>query len=105
MRKIKTYEIVWDSNGFKQIKTIVTKEDWENLVKPIKNAIDYIKDGNRGGKDNSHSICLKNTLKDMFGKHDLYLEGSPMDIACKTGIYDVSTSTRKCVYKCKSKII
>lgn len=85
-RVICKYKITYSSNGFSQEKQLVSKEDWDNILKPIKKAISIIEDDNKG-KQNEQSILLRNSLKIMFGDYDTcFPEKSPLHLSIKSGI-------------------
>jgi hypothetical protein len=80
------YQITYASNGFIQDKQLVSKEDWDNILKPIKKAISIIEDDNKG-KQNEQSKMLKESLKIMFGDCNIcFTEGSPLHLSIKSGL-------------------
>ena len=67
-RILKSYHIQYLANGFIQKKYLVSKDDWDNIIKPIKKAITIIEDDNKG-KENVQSKLLKDSLKIMYGDY------------------------------------
>lgn len=84
-RVLGCYQITYASNGFIQDKQLISKDDWNNILKPIKNAISIIEDDNKG-KQNKQSKLLKESLKLMFGDYNIcFPEGSPLHLSIKSG--------------------
>jgi hypothetical protein len=84
-RVLGCYKITYASNGFIQDKQLVSKENWDNILKPIKKAISIIEDDNKG-KQNEQSKLLKESLKLMFGDYNIcFPEGSPLHLSIKSG--------------------
>ena len=85
-RVLSHYEVTYASNGFKQIKGLVTDEDYDTIIKPISKAISIIEDDNKG-KSNTQSKLLKESLKLMFGDYENCIkQTSPLGDSIKTGI-------------------
>jgi hypothetical protein len=85
-RVLGVYEITYLENGFVQTKSLISEYNFNNILKPIKNAIKIIEDDNRG-KENEQSQLLKQSLKLMFGDYnECFTEDSPMGKSIKTGI-------------------
>ena len=85
-RVLSLYEVTYASNGFKQIKGIVTNEDYDTIIKPIAKAISIIEDDNKG-KPNLQSKLLKDSLKIMFGDFENCIrQTSPLGESVKTGV-------------------
>lgn len=83
-RSLGLYEIEY-ANNIKQHKTLISKEDYELILRPIEKIITTIKDDN-GGKSNKQTELLKESLKEIFGNYDPYfVVGSPLYAAMKTG--------------------
>ena len=81
-----SYNVTYLSNGFVQVKHIVSRDDWEIILKPIKKAIAMIEDENNG-RQNYHSKLLKDNLKSMFDDYNnCYPVGCPLYLSLKTGI-------------------
>lgn len=81
-----SYNVTYLSNGFVQVKHIISRDDWEIILKPIKKAIAMIEDENNG-RQNYHSKLLKDNLKSMFGDYNnCYPVGCPLYLSLKTGI-------------------
>lgn len=79
------YEITYKTNGFKQNKTLISKYEWDNILKPLKKVISIIEDSNRG-KPSDESNLLKDSLKIMFGNYDnCFPEESPLHLSIKNG--------------------
>lgn len=79
------YRITYASNGFIQDKQLVSKEDWDNILKPIKKAISIIEDDNKR-EQNEQSKLLKESLKIMFGDYSIcFPECSPLHLSIKSG--------------------
>lgn len=79
------YEITYKSNGFKQNKTLISKYEWDNILKPLKKVISIIEDSNRG-KPSNESNLLKDLLKIMFGNfNNCFPEESPLHSSIKNG--------------------
>lgn len=77
---------MYESNGFIQIKGLVSDEDYINILKPIKKAINIIEDSNKG-KPNRQSELLKQSLGIMFGDYnECMTQSSPMGLSLKSGI-------------------
>lgn len=84
-RIIGSYKITYNNSGISQLKNLVSKDDWDNVLKPIKNAISIIEDDNKG-RQNDQSKLLRESLKLMFGDIDVcFKEGSPMYESIKSG--------------------
>ena len=80
------YQITYASNGFVQDKTLVSSENWDNILKPLKKVILIMEDDNRG-KENEQSKLIKQSLKIMFGDYSIcFKEGSPLHESIKTGV-------------------
>jgi hypothetical protein len=89
-RVLGCYQITYASNGFIQDKQLVSKEDWDNILKPIKKAISIIEDDNKG-KQNEQSRLLKESLKLMFGNYNIcFPEGSPLHLSIKSGFLSLT---------------
>jgi hypothetical protein len=99
------YQITYASNGFIQDKQLVSKEDWDNILKPIKKAISIIEYDNKG-KQNEQSKLLKESLKIMFGDYTIcFPEGSPLHLSIKSGFISLSEhqgGDHKVSWKCVS---
>lgn len=81
------YEVTYESNGFIQIKGLVSDEDYINILKPIKKAINIIEDSNKG-KPNRQSELLKQSLGIMFGDYnECITQSSPMGLSLKSELY------------------
>jgi hypothetical protein len=79
------YQITYASNGFIQDKTLISAENWNNILKPLKSVIEIIEDDNKG-KENEQSKLIKQSLKLMFGDYSIcFKEGSPLHKSIKTG--------------------
>lgn len=88
-RILKSYHIQYLANGFIQKKYLVSKDDWDNIIKPIKKAITIIEDDNKG-KENIQSKLLKDSLKIMYGDYTkCFPEGSPFHDSIKTGYLEL----------------
>jgi len=85
-RILSSYNVTYLSNGFVQVKHIISREDFETILKPIKKSITMIEDENNG-RQNYHSKLLKESLKSMFGDfNNCYPVGCPLYSSIKTGI-------------------
>lgn len=85
-RVLSLYEVTYASNDFKQIKSLITDEDYNIILKPIVKAINIIEDDNKG-KPNTQSKLLKDSLKLMFGDYSNCIkQTSPLGNSIKTGI-------------------
>lgn len=85
-RILGSYQITYANNGFAQEKHLVSEEDWNNILSPIKNAISIIEDDNNR-KENEESRLLKSSLKVMFGDYNsCFIVGSPLHESIKTGV-------------------
>ena len=85
-RVLSLYEVTYASNAFKQIKGLVTDEDYDTIIKPITKAISIIEDDNKGNP-NRQSKLLKESLKLMFGDYaNCIKQTSPLADSIKTGI-------------------
>lgn len=84
-RVMAVYKITYHQNGFIQEKRLISREDMDNILKPIKNAISIIEDDNKG-KQSEESKLLRNSLKIMFGSPDTcFAEGGLLYDSIKTG--------------------
>lgn len=85
-RIIKKYQIEYLNNGFTQVKTLVKREDWEEILKPTKHMISILESDNKG-KETLESKQLKKVLKSLFEDYGIcFPENSPLDKSIKTGI-------------------
>lgn len=88
LRVLAKYKITY-SNGFIQNKNLVSAEDWNNIIKPIKKAISIIEDDNKG-KENQQSKLLKSSLNLMFENINIcFPEQSPLHNSIKTGLLEL----------------
>ena len=88
-RVIKVYNIQYLCNGFIQKKQLVSKEDWESIIKPIKKVISIIENDNRG-KENIESKLLKESLKQMYGDYTIcFPEGCPFHDSITSGYIEL----------------
>lgn len=84
-RVLGCYQITYASNGFIQDKTLISAENWDKILKPLKSAISIIEDDNKG-KENEQSKLIKQSLKLMFGDYSIcFKERSPLHESIKTG--------------------
>jgi hypothetical protein len=84
-RVLAYYQVTYASNGFIQDKQLISKEDYDNILKPLKKAISIIEDDNKG-KQNEQSRLIKESLKLMFGDYNIcFPEGSPLHLSIKSG--------------------
>jgi len=83
---IALYEIIYISNGFKQFKILISDEDYDNIKKPLENAIFHIETLTKG-KENPASKGIKNTLKILFHDPSICInQRSPMAQSISNGI-------------------
>ena len=83
-RTLATYEITYLCNNFVQIKYLVSRDDWENIIKPIRRIIATIESDKKESKEVS---LLKQSLNLMFIDHNVcFPENSPLSNTIKTGI-------------------
>ena len=89
-RIIKTYKITYH-NGFKQVKRLISSNDYDYILRPIQKAISIIEDSNKG-KANKQSNSLKESLAIMFGYDcgSCFKLASPLGESIKTGILSLT---------------
>jgi hypothetical protein len=106
-RVLSLYEVTYVSDGIKQIKGLVTDEDYDTIIKPITKAINIIEDDNKG-KPNTQSKLLKYSLKIMFGDYaNCIKQTSPLGKSIKTGILCLPPQQggdHKVTWKCLQKL-
>ena len=85
-RILKRYQITYESNGFIQDKNLISKEDWEDILQPIKRIIGILEDSNNG-KKTEVSKLLRESLNIMFGDiSKCFPTEGPLYESIKTGI-------------------
>jgi len=95
-RILSTHKVTYLDNGFVQTKTLISAENWDNILKPLKNIITIIEDDNKG-KENEQSRLIKQALKLMFGDYSIcFKQGSPLHESIKTGIIVLSKAQGNC---------
>jgi hypothetical protein len=80
------YEITYESNGFKQFKILISDDDYDNIKKPLENAIIHIESLTKG-KENPASKLIKETLKMLFYDSSICInQRGPMGQSISSGI-------------------
>ena len=47
-RILKSYVITYEQNGVSQVKHLVSREDYDNIIKPLQRIIDTLEGDNKG---------------------------------------------------------
>lgn len=80
-RIIAHYEITYHQNGYKQNKYLISKEDWEDFVKPISKCIGLLP------KDSKDKLLLKKFINGLFVDYNsVFPIDSPFYKSIKTGV-------------------
>lgn len=82
------YEITYHNKNFKQVFNLITKEQYETMVKPRHMAINNIESSDKFTKEEKKQKVniIKKQLIEEFGTYDLVVIGSPIHQAIDTGI-------------------
>jgi len=87
-RRYKEYQCTW-SNGFVQTKQLITTDDWETILIPMKRAITQLESYNRN-KPTPITINLNGVLNTLFGPDfGRFKQDSPMHKSIQTGVLDL----------------
>ena len=85
-RILKSYVITYEQNGVSQMKHLVSREDYDNIIKPLQRIIDTL-EGDNKGRSTIASTKLKEALKDMFCDVDsCFPENCPLHDSITTGV-------------------
>jgi hypothetical protein len=85
-RILKSYVITYEQNGVSQVKHLVSRQDYDNIIKPLQHIIDTL-EGDNKGRSTKASTKIKEALKDMFCEVDsCFPENCPLHDSTTTGV-------------------
>lgn len=90
LRVIKSYKITYLENGFVQFKSLVSTDDWKEILKPLSRIITTLEEENKGRKT-AQSKKLRVILKELFGDTaHCFIDGSPLHKSIQSGVISLT---------------